>query len=716
VSKITYVTINPGKGKGGVGKNGIIDSPTLPRDNDRRRFGGEEWEFYDLGTRLNVVDAPSDATFVGLEGNEPAPVLDPAKYLEYVEIKVDVPGEFTGVELQSDVPRGEYDPYGNVAQNVQADIEDATDISDIDRKFLGIDSDFDPFGFSSFNTPPNPEDKKAREIPNCMPIWYGRSDQPGFELADDPEAYDPEDYVGEVGYNEDIFDIEAYTPRKVTAYGNANMRISNDDIALLAGIDETDPEYLQQTWEAMEKVPNPNWKPDNPRQDGEQWNSLNQETDGYLNLKGKSGSVQIRLKSRLAYEEFDTGDTTNYKITAVPDYNGQEVKPRFKHKSDLKFYLRPKLHAFCRRLVYTRSTQVQWETYRSFSFPFWYNQQFYGPNSSDSQTGGFAIFEPFPEFRGEEGANSGPFTFTAVIVVDRVTGGITISGLPDGTVTDQMSPTLTGWEYTYPGPNYTIVVTAVAAPNPPTPSSVTLTISTEPAWGTAFPTITNTCEVMRGTHVSRYTVMPMNLSQGGWASYTYPFAVPPQTYTYLDGTTKEFSFEESVQFDGRVLFLDYIDFAKARQMYQKRTSRDTKDIVHFRPLYALSTVPKDTQTPDLLFPDEENSIQWRHISDIAETKADLDSQVDALIADVLAQLETYDHIRNTQVNSFTSTLVPASPQRWYMLPIDGRIGQLCGVIIKGKQKYYVWRKTNEERGGDDHDRSIGTSRYSGTIT
>lgn len=41
MSKITYVTINPDKRKGGVGKNGIIDSPTLPRDNDRRRGGLE---------------------------------------------------------------------------------------------------------------------------------------------------------------------------------------------------------------------------------------------------------------------------------------------------------------------------------------------------------------------------------------------------------------------------------------------------------------------------------------------------------------------------------------------------------------------------------------------------------------------------------------------------------------------------------------------------
>jgi len=46
VSKITYVTINPDKRKGGVGKNGIIDSPTLPRVNDRRRGALEAPCFY----------------------------------------------------------------------------------------------------------------------------------------------------------------------------------------------------------------------------------------------------------------------------------------------------------------------------------------------------------------------------------------------------------------------------------------------------------------------------------------------------------------------------------------------------------------------------------------------------------------------------------------------------------------------------------------------
>lgn len=600
----------------GEDRRGIIDSVYGPQNRDRRRLRGEEWRFYDLGTRLNVVDEPSDASFVGLIGNEPPPTLDPTKYLEYVEIKVDVPGEFTDVLAQSGVPGGEYDPYGFVAQNVQTDIVDPSDIDDIDRAFLGLDSTYDPFGFSSFDEPPNAEDKKARLIPHCMPIWYGLDDQPGYELATDPEAYDEDDYKGALGYNPDIFDLEAYTDEKTSDYGNANARLANEDIGLFAGIDDDSPQYLKDTWNGLEKVINPNWKPDKVRQDGEQWNDLNKDTDGYLNLKGKRGSVQIRLKSRLAYENFDTGDKTNYKITQAPSYNAAEVSPSFAHKSELKFYLRPKLHAFARGMQFRREDEY---SYEQFGLPVDYD----------------------PEEDGEQ--DPGWMPKTAFFVVE--------------------------------------------------------------------------ADIWRGCHVSRHPVVPMSIPDpfGDWSSYLY--LEPPTTVNYADGTSKTVSFSESVNFTGRIYGFSFslTTNTSARQIYQKRTNRDVTDIVVTRPL-ANFVIPPTYSTPSVTLL-ANSQLTWKAQYPIANTQSSLNSEAAGIVSDLAGQLAGSANIRDVTYVSTTNAVTEGIVFRqWIALPIDGKPGQLCAVIVKRKKKYYVWRKTSENRGGLDKNRTIGQGFYQGNIT
>lgn len=41
------------------------------------------------------------------------------------------------------------------------------------------------------------------------------------------------------------------------------------------------------------------------------------------------------------------------------------------------------------------------------------------------------------------------------------------------------------------------------------------------------------------------------------------------------------------------------------------------------------------------------------------------------------------------------------------VPLDVPAGILCGVIVKGSTKFYIWRKTSETRGGYDYDRTQG---------
>jgi hypothetical protein len=294
--------------------------------------GGKNIYFYDLGTRLRTVTdvEPTTADSVELRSRirfrdaidtpisatTDEPLLDHT--LEYLEVAVD--GQAT--DLDAIDPDNLDLNGGNLG--TQAELPAAI-ITALDKAMLG----------SRWRDPAHPADPPAdlldplgftkavgslRKIPNCAPIPY-ETQRWGGGYDDALLAIDVELYKGEDAPQRLI--CAAHQRPKIEELGDPRVAL----------------------------ITNTKWKKRtaNPDKDAlERWNPLNTLDDttglnqGYIESKGLGGGYNLRIKSRLQYEEFDTGDAVNYKVTSTPYFSGSEVPFKYSGGNETHIYLKPK--------------------------------------------------------------------------------------------------------------------------------------------------------------------------------------------------------------------------------------------------------------------------------------------------------------------------------------------------------------------------------------
>lgn len=787
--------------------------------------GSPQWRFYDLGTRLQSSAEPSDYSYAGRDPSDTTPpVMDGSQTLEYVELALDAPAQFDDVLAVPGVPEGERDVLAFESNNTQASPADPSAVLAWDSDFLG---GLDPFAHSKSSS--------GRNVPHCMPLWYGPEDQPGvgdaealtifcnavggtfkvtatvesrtgttkpiahdasasdvkeallaltrvFERADiasvagdlasgvsvrfggrlarydlpaltfdssglidgaayavvDEQgvdgtapgaghAYDTASYLESSGYNDDIFDLELYTPSATAVHPNATYRERVAEIRRWWRDSEFDAEFLRDTFRSMLKALNARWTGEDTRRADEVWNPLtfaqhgtDASRDAVMEMKGEKGAVHVRLKSPLAFEPFDTGDSANYKVTRQPSFSADDVPFKVSREKDARFYLRPQVHVFARVMDFSREEQILYSTYRVFN-PIsgnWYNDQTLDTGQGGLYAGGaYSRGSITVSPGGDYDGDAGPFTFTVTGTIDRSTGSYSITGLHDGgSVSGDADTNFFGnWEAAYDGPNYSVTIEAEKYAVGQNDETVTMQASTEPAYSSGVFTLNPIqCTLLRGCHVGRYPAMPRNIGSGNWQAPT--IELESLTTTYADGTEKTRTFEESEAKQGRQLSGQLFGSGtSARRVYSRRSNRDAKDYLVYAPIPSQS-FRADTGNGTVTFlPD--SRFEWKKLTDTASTLGELQAEAAQMGAEIKAAILALDHVSVVESYSLSETLSePDFGRRWVMLPIDAQPGQLCAVIVQGDSKFYIWRKTAEERGGYDADRYQGTSTYSGSIT
>lgn len=540
-------------------------------------------------------------------------------------------------------------------------------------------------------------------------------------------------YSQSSGYNDNIFDIEVYKNNYAETYPNTRFREIVEDVARWWRFSAFDPEFLQQTFLEMQTVLNIYWLGEDARQNGETWNSLNLIQNGSditqkgIMQSGDSGkAINVKLTSRLAYEPFDTGDLVNFKITSTSNYNGDVVPFNLAHNAEARFYLRPQLHGFARQLDYRRSENINISSYRYYnpSLLLWYNNQTsqdaYAPPTGNVYAQ-LNIGSSMDVGIGQD-PNSGPFTFTVTGTINRTTGAYSFSGLHDGsTVTGTatyipaVTPGFPGdWEAVYRGPNYGVTIFADEYRGIEGDTNLlTMTVSTAPQYVTSGHVINVNAGVWRGVHIGRYPIFPINVSSGGWQSQTS--SLETQTQTFADGTTQTKTFADSVQMPGRELVMNFGSTVTARQVYSRRSNRDAKDYVYYRPITYFDVQAETGQNTDRLIATDQ--IEWRKLTPVASTQNAITTEATAAAQDLKNQILAYNHVATIATTGTSVSFgEPSFNKKWIMLPIDAPAGTLCAVIVSGKKQYYVWRKTTETRNGYDHERNQAVCVYSGNIT
>jgi hypothetical protein len=716
------------------------------------------WDFFDLGTRLRTVDTPSDFTngFRAIDATD-SPSTDPAKTLEYVETMFDAPGEFADILQGDGVPAtGEYDVYSLASNHLQVDIVDETKLTDWDESCLGLSmgDTLDPFGTTRL------EAGGARKIPNCMPIWYGKDDQPD----------NPATYLNSSGFQSDDFDVELYKDTTVDKYPNSKLREIVSDLGHWWRSSISQSAFLQDIWDAMTIVHNLFWQStlntdgdyEDERKDHEIWNPLSLTQNsidiskrGRMNMKeATAGSdFNLRLQSRLIYEPFDTGDTTNYKVTTQPSFESDEVPFKTARKSEMKFYLKPQWLGFFREGSYSNSRNLSYQTFRvrQISGPYagtWFNIQnaLQVPYSGDS--GGFGNpwhgfeieFSPFA--LGDSHFNvdgpvydqlnyslnglDGSWTITSNSIGS--TGTVSISG------TARFIPVGGGpgyWFVDTPNPppfdivvggfavigSYQVRMTwregssfdSITAPNDSIIGTISGSSYLPSPWGGLNAGIGTFAEIFRGTHIGRFPVFPRIIGTNNeWNSPV--IRDTESTTTYADGTMKTYIPDTAKDMEGRVVNWDFGNYNYAREIYERHVFRDTKEIIkHTTVTQATPPPPVGSQTP---VPCIGGSLTWKDIQNYGAGITAWNAQADTF-ANSINSCFSGAHIRNKILG--TPTISINEYGTMYAVPLDARVGTLCGVIIKGTNKYYIWRKTSEVRGGFDYDRNQAIAFYSGSL-
>lgn len=249
-----------------------------------------EITFYDLGTRLQSVpvDGLDDPTAFRPRGAQDVPTHSAGYGNRYVE------QEYIGpLRSNSAAPNG---------QLFQSTYHTAADQHALDRQLLGVDDPLDPFGAS-------PANGSGRLVDHCMPIPWDAAQK----------LY-----------------IDALIVRK-----------SADRYAL--AIPPARP-YLPNIFESSADVSaTPEWKAHNIDSNhllAERWGFWTAASGaivpGKLVLKS---AKHLKIESLYMYEEFDTSDTAQFKITTEPNFEGDEAR-FWLGTGRVKLYLKPQTQFF----------------------------------------------------------------------------------------------------------------------------------------------------------------------------------------------------------------------------------------------------------------------------------------------------------------------------------------------------------------------------------
>lgn len=675
-----------------------------------RRRGGEFIEFLDLGTRL--MSRPLAGYGDELMVTRPAesaetPEPGDGNYNAYVEVEVDAEAEdihvlaairLAGGGEGEPLGQGVYDPFTFSTQHLQADLSDEKQ-SEFDAALLGSRSPdsadaMDPLGETQANG-------SERQLPHCMPVWFGRDDQ--FTTV--------EGYHSSSRYPNDIFDLIVYhkeTGSPLETLPNARVREIVRDIRLWANDNPvTDPDDTDTlaVWNSMLVVANPRWtkREAEDADAAERWTpravSDKQPFDwGSMKIKepSKIASGHLKLDARLVYEPFDTGDTTNYKVTREPSFDADEVPFSYAGEA-LKIYLKPQYLAFGRTERLQCFRRINFETYRYATIDGDEWTEPFNHTAITSVNGWLnGTISITPLYDGAAGPITGSVTIT---LTNTTTGAISYAGLISGSLGGGSSTTVD-----HDGYRFTITSFAGPSGNPP---GSTLVYTFGPDWNPFFLSASYQATVERGMHVGRWPVAPRALNSGwdsiltfdGQESYDLPDDFYDSTVYYDANLAAEMAGRNS--FHGGTL-------ADTLKAYNRHASKEKKLFLYnLFPMHAMALAGAphfyDEATARAIFgSNAPNEVLYEpdELEPAVNAAADLDAE------EIRAGVEALGaHIRNTSV-SHPSLL--RDLRDGDVIPLmHAPAGLLAGILVKNAVPFYVWRKTSEDREKRDYERDQG---------
>ena len=766
---VIKVFIDPSSGVDAGDARRLIQQRTITKsqaedfihvDEFAKRKGQPYWRFFDLGTRLRVVETASEwaELTIPLDDTDNTPVITEDGILEYAELDYVALGEFTGRLYADDIPASGYDIYTCIgAENIQMGPQNYADVLAFDQYTLGLHDPeaeeghgpIDPFGFSHYD----PElHEQYRLIPHCLPLWYGPTNQA-----------EEENYIQSRGkMNHDIFDIvlkSVADPETTVTYPNCIYREEVDDICRTDSASGSSP-IIAELWAEMDRFANPYWqvaddggstkKIVTERQPYENWNPklLTQNSRdisnwGIMNLKNDvdeplpSDTYYPIINSRLQYESFDTSDTTNFKVTTQPDFDADEVTLTVAKGSDLRFYLVPRMYGWAIDLFMYCQAVYDYESYRI------YNPAFTPPRPRIENWitigGGSAVLISGPGgFLG--GDLSSRFfhlnnDFDPDIVYDGVlqtftmnmfTGEWTLAGIinSSGTVgysggTPEGGGLFFGIDPISDG-NFTFSM----SPNGGRSSSAANASVYQVTWnidmfwdsssfGSGIGTSVN---VYRGVHIGRCPVVPKTVLHdngfGWWSPVSWSGYNPDNDDVQPDGVTiVPYDPDIAKTLEGRALLWFPENGISLEDIYLR--TRDPNVLLHTDKVYSQWTANFVSYISPITIADGQPANESVDVildvslpdveAPIASMEGLIQDDTQRLYDEAIAVLSPQPHIRNLEEVSGPSDVENGNQWGAILVAIDGKAGQLAGVIIKGGTKYYIWRKTDEDRGGYDID-------------
>jgi hypothetical protein len=655
----------------------------------QRRLRPGPLVFLDLGTRLRSVPPSTNFADFG-RSRSPEPKPDPdddaGNFNEYLEAEIDGEAANMHALARGGVPPSASDPYGLGANHVQADIPDAVQFA-FDAALLGKLREGSADAVSPLDT--FKANGSGRKLPACAPIPFVAT----VETAADYHEAD--------GYPTDAFDFELYDGEETLTFPNTTVRERVED--LRAAADDTPSSSDVDTaavFAAMVILQNARWKEREPEdsEPSERWNPANVEqgeaTRGAEHdTKGQAGRFGLRVRSRLIYEPFDTGDAANFKVTKEPRFDAAEVEFKLSGSRPARVLLRPQLLACGRSQRWTAFREVSFETYK---FEDGDGNPAYAHNrheNAETTAPGF-FFELSVENYYDPAAAPRSLHVSATI---------TSPGVAMLSTGDEV--TNAGTVDLVPGVRINALVDSSA------PVGSVYSIDVRPAWTLKFFSAFARAEVVRGMHAGRWPCMPRS-GVGNWDSVlTFAGA---NDFSFLDaasGVTINYSAAEAATKTGRTVFHG-AEPSKLAAAYDRHAARDRSLLVfRVQPMNAaalglLGVGVSETDARAIV-----GTATAAGVYPAASAEATLDAQADADAEQIAAAVGGLGaHVRDA-TSGFVANELFDRGRAVCVPPSSVPAGVLCG-IVKQSSTFYVWRRVADSRGGYDFDRNQGSFRLS----
>jgi hypothetical protein len=204
-------------------------------------------------------------------------------------------------------------------------------------------------------------------------------------------------------------------------------------------------------------------------------------------------------------------------------------------------------------------------------------------------------------------------------------------------------------------------------------------------------------KIQRGVSIGRFPVFPRNLIAEWYSVRSYNGEAPFGDYDP----------DVAATMDGRLCNLRLGNNSTTNRnnttsVYQRHTNIDTHDLFYNCSEMTYSIRAATGQGSTIISGGRIES----NIMEAGTGPASYTAQGEAIFDEIVSNLEAISHIYVTGTGSPSAFV---SNQRiLHAVPVDAPAGLLCGVIEQGGEKYYIWRKTSESRGGYDFDRDQAT--------